>query len=126
MKPTVEWGDKENSVHVKNEDGISEELVKFMENASCQFRMSGRPHYCYNIYYKRHTDDLTIEYLPVLALLLKQVSKKYPDVIFSLEEMKCQDEYVNCLLEFNSDCDISDITDIYKDTIEITRVNQSA
>ena len=77
--------------------------------------------YCYRIYYKRHADDPTIEYLPVLALLLKQVSKKYPNVIFSLEKMICCDDYVNCLLVFNSNCDITDIINLYKDTIEITR-----
>ena len=121
--PTVRWGDNKTQSILKiekNEDEMKK-LTQFCISAGKEYHKSENERYCYRIYYKRHADDPTIEYLPVLALLLKQVSKKYPNVIFSLEEMICCDDYVNCLLVFNSNCDITDIINLYKDTIEITR-----
>lgn len=124
--PTVLWGDSKVLPILKRENYEAEKkkLLEFGIAAGKEYHQSENERYCYRIYYKRHDDDPTIEYLPVLALLLKQVSKKYPKVIFSLEEMICCDEYVNCLLVFNSDCDITDIINLYKDTIEITRERQ--
>lgn len=81
-------------------------------------------HYVYQISFKRHRDDKIFENLPFMALSVKRVHyfEQYKDAIFSLTEMKCDDERVCCTLVFDRDVDFKDLMTDYKGIVTITKI----
>ena len=45
--------------------------------------------------------DNYFEKLPLLSVILKRVVAEYPDVVFTLYRMSCQQHMVNCVVEFS-------------------------
>ena len=57
------------------------------------------------------------EKLPLLSLILKRVVKEYPSVVFTLYRMSCQNNVVNCVVEFSETKDWVNIINSYESNI---------
>ena len=57
------------------------------------------------------------EKLPLLSLILKRVVKEYPSVVFTLYRMSCQNNVVNCVVEFSETKDWVIIINSYESNI---------
>lgn len=59
------------------------------------------------------------EKLPLLSLIMKRVVSDYPEVVFTLYRMLCQDNIVNCVLEFSETKDWVTIIKSYESNIAV-------
>ena len=97
-------------------------MEKYGEEAGRRFN-SAPSHYAYEISFKRHRDDTIFENLPVLALILKKVSDKDEDVIYSLQGMICTKDELNCKLVFDKDFDFGSIMSEFNGIIHIQKLS---
>lgn len=78
-----------------------------------------RNHRFISISYKRSKEETFFENLPLISLILRRVYNDHQDAIFSLWKMKCNNEEVECILEFSNDSDWENIIKKYESSIEV-------
>ncbi len=95
---------------------FAEESQKKMEKAdrSCRVCVS----------YSRSKEETYFENLPLISLILKRVSNDFPDVVFSLWRMVCDDQRVVCVLQFSEDHDWVKVINSYESSIEVCNEDQ--
>ena len=76
-----------------------------------------------SVSYKRSREESSFENLPLISLILKRIHNEYQDVVFSLCTMVCDDEKVECVLEFSTDQDWISIIKGYESSIEVREVD---
>ena len=69
--------------------------------------------------YSRSKEDTYFENLPLISLILKRVSTDFPEVVFSLWRMVCDDKRVVCVLQFSEDKDWVKVINGYESSIEV-------
>lgn len=74
--------------------------------------------------YSRSKEDTYFENLPLISLILKRVSNDYPDVVFSLWRMVCDEKRVLCVLQFSEDHDWVKVINGYESSIEVFTEDQ--
>ena len=93
-------------------------LILFAEES--QRRMEKSQHVCrVCVSYSRSKEDTFFENLPLISLILKRVSNDYPDVVFSLWRMACDEKRVLCVLQFSEDRDWVKVINAYESSIEV-------
>ena len=70
--------------------------------------------------YSRSKEDTFFENLPLISLILKRVSNDYPDVVFSLWRMVCDEKRVVCVLAFNEERNWVKIINGYESSLEVS------
>ena len=76
--------------------------------------------------YSRSTEDNSFENLPILSLVLKRVSHDYPNVVYDLERMVCNEKYVKCVLLFSEDNNWVKIINNYESNLEVRRYDSAS
>ena len=71
--------------------------------------------------YSRSSLGMSFENLPLMSILMKRVTTDYPDVIYSLERMTCDEERVVFMLLFNEDHNWVKILNGYESNIEVCK-----
>lgn len=89
---------------------------KIMENSSSTCRIC--------VSYSRSKEETYFENLPLISLILKRVSADYPDIVFSLYRMVCDDKRVVCILQFSDDKDWVRVINGYESSIEVCTEEQ--
>ena len=74
--------------------------------------------------YSRSKEDTYFENLPLISLILKRVSTDFPEVVFSLWRMVCDDKRVVCVLQFSEDKDWVKVINGYESSIEVCSEDQ--
>mgnify|MGYP001142401905 FL=1 len=64
------------------------------------------------------------EKLPLLSLILKRVVSDYPEVVFTLYRMSCQNNVVNCVVEFSETKDWVSIINAYESNLVVGEVKE--
>ena len=81
---------------------------------------SSQHHRFVSVSYKSIKEEIYFENLPLMSLILKRVYHEYKEgAVFSLWKMKCNDEKVECVLEFSDDRDWVEIIKSYESSIEV-------
>lgn len=76
------------------------EMITFGENAERILAQAANPcRICVSM--NLQNDANYFEKLPLLSVILKRVVSEYPDVVFTLYRMSCQNHMVNCVVEFS-------------------------
>lgn len=71
--------------------------------------------------YSRSSAGVSFENLPLMSLILKKVSVDYPNVIYSLERVTCDDQRVVFVILFSEDLNWVRIINSYEPNIEVCR-----
>ena len=74
--------------------------------------------------YSRSKEETYFENLPLISLILKRVSNDFPDVVFSLWRMVCDDKRVVCVLQFSEDKNWVKVINGYESSIEVCSEEQ--
>ena len=75
-------------------------MITFGENAERILAQAANPcRICVSM--NLQNDANYFEKLPLLSVILKRVVSEYPDVVFTLYRMSCQNHMVNCVVEFS-------------------------
>ena len=99
------------------------EMISFGEAA--EKTLSSAPHPCrIRLSMNLQRDRNYFEKLPLLSLILKRVSTDFPDVVFSLWRMVCDDKRVVCVLQFSEDHDWVKVINSYEGSIEVCNEDQ--
>lgn len=64
---------------------------------------------------------MSFENLPLMSLILKKVTVDYPQVIYSLERITCDDQRVVFIILFSEDLNWVRILNGYESNIEVCR-----
>ena len=75
------------------------------------------------ISYSRVSEDNSFENLPILSIVLKRVTNDYPESVYLLERMICDERRVVCVLLFNEDRDWVNIIRQYEVNLDVRREN---
>ena len=73
------------------------------------------------ISYSRVSEDNSFENLPILSIVLKRVMSDYPECVYLLERMICDERRVVCVLLFNEDRDWVSIIRQYEVNLNVRR-----
>ena len=71
--------------------------------------------------YTRSSAGMSFENLPLMSLILKKVTVDYPQVIYSLERITCDDQRVVFIILFSEDLNWVRIINGYESNIEVCR-----
>lgn len=71
--------------------------------------------------YSRSSAGMSFENLPLMSLILKKVTVDYPQVIYSLERITCDDQRVVFIILFSEDLNWVRILNGYESNIEVCR-----
>lgn len=95
----------------------AEERQRVMESSQNRRRVS--------VSYRRSKEETYFENLPLISLILKRVYNDYEEsAVFSLWKMECNEEKVECVLEFSDDRDWVEIIRKYESSIEVRDADQ--
>lgn len=97
---------------------ILKEMVNSAEKHQQEMKNS-KYHKRISVSYKRSREESSFENLPLISLILKRIHNEYKDVVFSLCTMVCDEEKVECVLEFSTDQDWISIIKGYESSIEV-------
>ena len=75
--------------------------------------------------YSRISEDNSFENLPILSIVLKRVTSDYPDCVYLLERMICDERRVVCVLLFSDDRDWVSIIRQYEVNLEVRKEETS-
>ena len=107
------WGSGvRRSKKLKDMIAFAERSQKIMEKATNACRIC--------VSYSRSKEETYFENLPLISLILKRVSTDFPDVVFSLWRMVCDDKRVVCVL----DHDWVKVINSYEGSIEVCNEDQ--
>ena len=95
---------------------FAERSQKVMEASSNSCRVC--------VSYSRSKEETYFENLPLISLILKRVSNDFPDVVFSLWRMVCDDKRVVCVLQFSEDKNWVKVINGYESSIEVCSEEQ--
>ena len=113
----AEWGSGvRRSKKLKDMIAFAERSQKIMEKATNACRIC--------VSYSRSKEETYFENLPLISLILKRVSTDFPDVVFSLWRMVCDDKRVVCVLQFSEDHDWVKVINSYEGSIEVCNEDQ--
>ena len=94
------------------------EMIAFGEMAEKTLANAASPcRICVSMNLQR--DRNYFEKLPLLSLILKRVVSDYPEVVFTLYRMLCQDNIVKCVWEFSETKDWVTIIKSYESNIAV-------
>ena len=111
------WGSGvRRSKKLKDMIAFAERSQKIMEKATNACRIC--------VSYSRSKEETYFENLPLISLILKRVSTDFPDVVFSLWRMVCDDKRVVCVLQFSEDHDWVKVINSYEGSIEVCNEDQ--
>ena len=97
------------------------EMISFGEAA--EKTLSSAPHPCrIRLSMNLQRDRNYFEKLPLLSLILKRVVSDYPEVVFTLYRMSCQNNVVNCVVEFSETKDWVSIINAYESNLVVGEV----
>ena len=105
-----------NRKKLKEMISYAEQSQKVMENSTSTCRVC--------VSYSRSKEETYFENLPLISLILKRVSNDFPDIVFSLYRMVCDDKRVVCVLQFSDDKDWVKVINGYESSIEVCTEEQ--
>ena len=105
-----------NRKKLKEMISYAEQSQKVMESSTSTCRVC--------VSYSRSKEETYFENLPLISLILKRVSNDYPDIVFSLYRMVCDDKRVVCVLQFSDDKDWVKVINGYESSIEVCTEEQ--
>lgn len=99
------------------------EMISFGEAA--EKTLSSAPHPCrIRLSMNLQRDRNYFEKLPLLSLILKRVVSDYPEVVFTLYRMSCENNVVNCVVEFSETKDWVSIINAYESNLVVGEVKE--